>query len=118
MINKATADHYTWGAGCDGWRLVSAPGLSVIHERMPPGTAEARHFHRAARQFFFVLSGAAVMEVDGVRETLGPQQGLEIAPGLPHRIFNESKFDLEFLVISHPATLGDRVLREDPTPLR
>ena len=109
MVSKSTADHYTWGDGCDGWHLVKQPGLSVIHERMPPGTAEARHYHAQSRQFFFVLSGIATLELDGVHETLGPQQGLEVPPGMPHQIFNESDADVEFLVISQPPSHGDRV---------
>jgi mannose-6-phosphate isomerase-like protein (cupin superfamily) len=33
--------------------------LSVIEERMPPGTAGQRHRHQRSRQFFFVLEGEA-----------------------------------------------------------
>jgi hypothetical protein len=40
MISKDSAEHYTWSHGCDGWRLVDRPELSVIQERMPPGTIE------------------------------------------------------------------------------
>jgi mannose-6-phosphate isomerase-like protein (cupin superfamily) len=109
VISKESAEHYVWGAGCDGWRLVDQAGLSVIHERMPPGAAEARHYHQAARQFFFVLVGAATMELNGERLTLRAQQGIEIAPGAPHQISNDSDADVEFLVISQPTTRGDRV---------
>jgi mannose-6-phosphate isomerase-like protein (cupin superfamily) len=98
------------GAGCDGWHLVQQPGLSVIQERMPPGTAEVCHFHQHARQFFYVLSGAATLEVYGVRETLTAGQGLDIAPTVPHQIFNESVEAIEFLVISQPPSHGDRVV--------
>ena len=117
MISKASAEHYTWGDHCDGWHLVKTPGLSVIHERMPPGAAEVRHAHNAARQFFFVLSGTATLEVAGRIEVLGPQQGLEITPGEPHQMRNESHAPLEFLVISQPPSHGDRVLapRDEPT---
>ncbi len=107
-ISKATAEHYSWGSGCDGWRLVSQPGLSVIHERMPPATAETRHYHRQARQFFFVLVGQANLEVEGQQYELGPQQGQEVAPGVPHQMMNRSGQPVEFLVISTPPTTGDR----------
>ena len=109
MISKDTAEHYTWGDGCDGWRLVDRAELSVIHERMPPGTAEVWHHHQAARQFFFVLAGTATMEVGGVCRTLHALQGIEIAPGLFHQMRNDSDADIEFLVISQPTTRGDRV---------
>jgi len=110
VTSKESAEHYTWGDGCDGWRLVDRAELSVIHERMPPGTAEVRHYHQSARQFFFVLSGLATMDVGGARHALRAQQGIEIAPGAPHQISNDSDADVEFLVISQPTTRGDRVV--------
>ena len=61
-MSAGKAEHYQWGNGCDGWHLVNQPALSVIRERMPPGTAEVRHLHRNARQFFFVLSGTVHSE--------------------------------------------------------
>ena len=76
MISKDSVEHYTWGDGCDGWRLVDRAELSVIHERMPPGSSEARHYHERARQLFFVLSGTATLEVDGVRVTFPDGWGL------------------------------------------
>jgi mannose-6-phosphate isomerase-like protein (cupin superfamily) len=110
MISKATAEHYTWGDGCDAWHLVKTPALSVIHERMPPGTAEVRHAHQAAHQFFFALEGTATLEIAGRRVVLHPQQGVEVPPGVPHQMRNESDTAIEFLVISQPPSHGDRVL--------
>lgn len=54
-ISKDTAEHYTWGGNCDGWHLVKNAELSIIEERMPSGTAEVRHFHQRAQQFFYIL---------------------------------------------------------------
>jgi mannose-6-phosphate isomerase-like protein (cupin superfamily) len=110
VISKDTAEHYTWGDSCDGWQLVDRAGLSVIHERMPPGTAEVWHHHQIARQFF-VLSGTATIELGGQIHTLRAQQGIEIAPGLPHQMHNDSNADVEFLVISQPTTRGIGWLR-------
>jgi mannose-6-phosphate isomerase-like protein (cupin superfamily) len=109
-ISISTAAHYSWGPGCDGWHLVNRRELSVIRERMPPGASETRHLHAAARQFFYALSGSAVLEVDGVEWTLSAGEGLEVAPGAPHRIFNRSGAPLEFLVVSQPHSHGDRTL--------
>jgi mannose-6-phosphate isomerase-like protein (cupin superfamily) len=109
MIEKASAPHYTWGDGCDGWHLVRTPELSVIQERMPPGASEVRHRHARARQFFLVLSGALEIELAGEVARLGPQQGLEIAPGVPHQVMNRSAAPVEFIVVSQPPSHGDRV---------
>jgi len=100
--------HYTWGDDCDGWNLVDQPGLSIKQERMPPHTAETEHYHGKARQFFFILQGAAVFETSEGRFELNARQGLEIAPGLKHRIKNESDTDLVFVLCSQPSTAGDR----------
>lgn len=109
MIDIHSAEHYTWGEGCDGWHLVKTPALSVIQERMPPGTFEKRHYHNHARQFFYILAGQATLEVAGIVHTLQAHQGLEIPPGTPHQVFNHSDANLEFLVTSCPPSHGDRV---------
>jgi mannose-6-phosphate isomerase-like protein (cupin superfamily) len=108
-ISKNNAEHYTWGGSCDGCHLLKSPGLSVIQERVPPGGAETPHYHERAQQFFFVLSGEAVMELENKEIVLGPQQGLAVPPGIPHRFLNRGNMDLTFLVISAPPSHGDRV---------
>lgn len=107
-----TAEHYTWGSTCDGWHLLRSDSLSVIQERMPPGTAEQRHRHEWAQQVFFVLAGGAAFELDGETVQLGPQESLHVPPGTPHCIANHCPVDLHFLVISEPKAHGDRVLVE------
>lgn len=104
----ATAEHYTWGDGCDGWHLLKDPSLSVIQERVPPSMGEVRHFHAKARQFFYVLSGTATMEFGDRKVRFGAGQGLHVPPGTRHRFVNESDEDVVFLVISSPTTAGDR----------
>jgi quercetin dioxygenase-like cupin family protein len=107
-VSRATAEHYVWGGRCDGWRLLAGEGLSVIEERMPPGTEEVRHRHARARQFFYVLEGELTFELEGRLHTLHPREGLEIAPGVAHQVRNTSAADAAFLVISQPSTVGDR----------
>ncbi len=113
MVDTDSAEHYTWGDGCDGWHLVRTETLSIIEERMPPGTAEARHSHRAATQFFYVLRGTLSIEVEGVEQELSEGQGLVIRAGEAHQVLNRSAAAVEFLVVSNPPSHGDRV----PAPL-
>ena len=108
--NKSNAEHYLWGDNCDGWHLVKSQDLSIIHERMPAHTSEVRHYHQHARQFFYVLSGVATIEVDGKEITLKPHEGIEVPPLVPHQMFNKSNNEVEFLVTSQPTSKGDRVL--------
>jgi hypothetical protein len=78
--SRDTAEHYVWGNGCDGWRLVTQPDLSVIEERMPSGASE-------------VARG----------------DSLEVPPQIVHRVYNPFPDDVRFLVVSTPTTAGDRI---------
>lgn len=100
--------HYRWGKDCDGWNLVDNETLSVKMERMPAYTAEALHYHSAAQQFFFVLKGEALFEIEGEKITVGQEQGILVRPGQKHRIINGSEETLEFLLCSQPNTANDR----------
>lgn len=109
VVDRTTAEYYAWGAGCDGWRHLSGQDLSVIQERMPPGSAEVRHFHQRARQVFFVLSGELEVELDGTHFRLATGQSLEIPPGSAHHTWNPGRMDVWFLVISSPNARDDRI---------
>ena len=109
MISIQTAEHYTWGQGCDGWHLVRTPELSVIQELMPDGASEVRHLHGRARQFFFVLSGRLTIEIEGTRYELCAGEGLEVPPGSAHQAVNESGGVTSFIVVSQPPSHGDKL---------
>jgi methyltransferase (TIGR00027 family) len=111
-ISTAAAERYEWGAGAEGWHLVRRETLSVIQERMPPGTSEVRHRHLAATQFFFVLQGELEIEVAGATHRIAAGAGLEVRPGVPHQVFNRSASPADFLVVSQPPSHGDR----EPAP--
>jgi mannose-6-phosphate isomerase-like protein (cupin superfamily) len=74
---------------------------------MPPDTAETRHYHVRARQFFYVLSGALSLEVDGQTYELLSHKGVEVAARKPHQVRNDSENDIVFLVVS-PNSRCDR----------
>ncbi len=107
--NRSNASHYDWGTDCEGWHLLSSPELSVIQERMPPGSAESRHLHRSSRQLFFVLSGALAIERATKVFELSEQDSLEVAPGVAHTVRNTGAREALFLVISSPESHADRV---------
>lgn len=109
-ISTANADHYAWGAGCHGWHLLRNSGVSIIQESMPPQAAEVPHYHERSRQFFFVLAGALSVAMPGGVQVLAPEQGIEIPPGVPHHVRNAAECTTRFLVVSSPASHGDRVI--------
>lgn len=110
IVDISNAEHYLWGGSSDGWHLAKQDEMSVISERVPAGECEQRHFHARSRQFFYILMGEAVIEVDGEHISLQPHQGIEIPPGTAHQFRNESNSDVSFLVVSVPKSHGDRFL--------
>lgn len=108
VISIENAEHYVWGAVCDGWHLLKRDDMSVIQERVPAGGTEVMHYHTTARQFFYILEGRAEMTFDNQVLVLEKGQGIEIPPQVKHQFRNPSDAAVHFLVISMPSTRGDR----------
>ncbi|MEI2387513.1 cupin domain-containing protein [Breoghania sp. JC706] len=107
-VTAARANFYCWGGDCSGWRLLELDHFQVRQEAMPAGAAEEPHMHRAAHQFFYVLSGSMTMRTpDGVVR-VGAGQGFHVPPGLPHLVRNDEATELVFILSSSPSTVGDR----------
>ncbi|MFM1876507.1 MAG: hypothetical protein RL266_2244 [Bacteroidota bacterium] len=100
---------YNWGAGCTAWQFVNSPTLSVIRETMPAKSSESLHKHAKSQQFFFVISGEALFELDGERYVIKANQGMHVLPNQVHCITNPTDSDLELLVISEPHSHADRI---------
>ncbi len=109
---RANSEHYIWGDNCHGWHLLKNDRLSIIEESMPPNTSEVKHYHNKAQQFFYILKGNAVFELDNTTVQIGEREGIHIGQQIVHQIRNEGSMDLEFLVISEPTTKADRVIIE------
>lgn len=105
----ANSEHYKWGGNCDGWHLLKSESLSVISEKMPPGTSEVLHYHSKSQQVFYILSGEGTFEIEQETVTVGTNESLHIPVKTWHRINNKSNADLTFLVISEPKAQGDRI---------
>jgi len=112
--NVKNAEQYKWGVACDGWRLLNGPDLAVIHELIPPGYGEVKHYHDRSRQLFYVLEGKLQMLMADETLVLEKGDSLEVPPKVPHRVWNPFKENTTFLVVSAPSTVGDRVYLEPP----
>ena len=108
-VSRENAEHYRWGVDCDGWHLVKGKELSVIEEFMPPGSAEIRHYHERCQQFFYILTGEVLMEINGENVLIPAGCGVRILPGTRHQIRNPSSSPVRFLVISQPSSRDDRI---------
>jgi mannose-6-phosphate isomerase-like protein (cupin superfamily) len=109
VVSIDNAEHYVWGKVCDGWHLLQREDMSVIQERVPARGSEVMHYHTKARQFFYILEGEGTMGFEDRDVILRKDDGIEIAPQVKHQFKNQSDVDVHFLVISVPATRGDRV---------
>ncbi len=105
---KHPLQHATWGNKCDAFTLMDTEALSIKQEAMPANTAEELHYHKEAQQFFYILQGEAVFEIDYAIILLQKGEGIEVSPGIHHRILNKQTELLEFLVCSQPSTVNDR----------
>ena len=108
VVSIKNTEHYAWGDGCDGWHLLQDQNLHVIRESVPPGKSERKHFHSTAQQFFFILAGQAVIELEGDEYHLSGGEGIHVPARKPHTFKNPYPDPVEFLVISNPTTRGDR----------
>jgi mannose-6-phosphate isomerase-like protein (cupin superfamily) len=107
-VNRSNAEHYRWGTDCDAWRLVKNDDLTVIEEFIPSGGSEVMHYHKKAQQFFYIISGEVMMEMNGKSTLVQAGSGIHIAPGVRHRIRNPSSAAVRLLVISTPPSHGDK----------
>ncbi|MDY8135369.1 cupin domain-containing protein [Aquimarina sp. 2201CG5-10] len=106
---KENSKHYNWGDNCSGWHLVKSENLSVIEELMPPNALEQKHYHNFSEQYFHILKGTATFEIKDQIVEVEKGEGIHIPPQTVHRIRNNETSNLEFIVISHPSTRGDRI---------
>lgn len=78
------------------------PSSFGIHALFPAGTFVPRHIHEHQDEFFHVLDGTMVFELDGREITAGPGIHLTMPMGVPHAIYNRSDRPVSALVIVSP----------------
>lgn len=59
---------------------------SLAEATLPAGTQTDRHYHRLSEEFYFLLEGAALMEIDGETREVRQGDGILIPPGAWHQI--------------------------------
>ena len=109
IIDISTAEKYEWSEQCFGQHLLKSEQLSVIQERVDPGKSEIRHYHKVGKQFFFILSGSAVIEIEGTEYNLSAFQGIPVEPLENHTFKNTSSAVVEFIVVTSPKLENDRI---------
>ena len=59
---------------------------SLAEATVPVGKPTQRHFHKLSEEFYFVLEGQGVMEIDGEHRDVAPGDAVLIPPGAWHQI--------------------------------
>src|SRR5687768_12944632 len=53
---------------------------SLAEATLPSGAATQRHYHKLSEEFYFILEGAGLMEIDGQESTVSPGDAILIPP--------------------------------------
>lgn len=59
---------------------------SLAEATLPAGGATERHYHRLSEEFYYVLAGRGMMEINGEQREVGPGDAILIPAGAWHRI--------------------------------
>ena len=67
---------------------------SLAEAVVPAGGATDRHYHKLSEEFYFVLNGKAMMEIEGVTQEIGEGGAVLIPAGAWHQItgIEETRF--------------------------
>jgi mannose-6-phosphate isomerase-like protein (cupin superfamily) len=74
---------------------------SLAEARVPVGQPTQRHYHRQSEEFYFILEGRGVMEIDGETREVGPGDAILIPTGAWHTI-TAHEAELRFLCCCAP----------------
>lgn len=97
-------DHRPWG-----WfdRLVTGDGFQVKRIVVSPGAALSlqSHVHRA--EHWIVVSGTALVTLDGKQSTVGQNQSIYIPQGAQHRLENKTHTPMVLIEVQTGPYLGE-----------
>jgi mannose-6-phosphate isomerase-like protein (cupin superfamily) len=78
---------------------------SLAEAVLPAGAATERHYHRLSEEFYFLLEGDAVMEIDGESRAVASGDAILIPQGSWHQI--STKQGVRFLCCCAPPYAHD-----------
>jgi mannose-6-phosphate isomerase-like protein (cupin superfamily) len=75
---------------------------SLAEATVPAGTATQRHYHKVSEEFYFILEGHGLMDIDGETRNVGPGDAILIPRTAWHQITADSNSTLRFLCCCAP----------------
>jgi mannose-6-phosphate isomerase-like protein (cupin superfamily) len=81
----------------------NAVNQSLAEASVPPGGETIEHFHRTTEEIYFFTHGTGRMRLGDEEREVGPGDTVVIAPGVPHKLWNEGAEPLRLLCCCAPA---------------
>jgi mannose-6-phosphate isomerase-like protein (cupin superfamily) len=92
-------------------RNSSARKQSLAEATIPVGETVIEHYHKITEEFYYILDGTGLMEIEGEEREVGPGDTVIIVPGQRHKIANNGKIPLVLLACCSPQwTAEDQIL--------
>ncbi|MGD1978980.1 MAG: cupin domain-containing protein [Akkermansiaceae bacterium] len=87
--------------------LSNAPvkGQSLAEATLPSGGSTERHYHKVSEEFYYILNGNGMMEIDGEEREVGPGDAVLIPAGAWHEI--KAADEMQFLCCCAPPYAHD-----------
>lgn len=81
--------------------------FSIFEVQVAPRSRRPMHLHTREDEWFYVLSGTLVIEVDGIRHEVGAGDSVFAPRNIAHAIRNESEVPGRMLVIATPGGIEE-----------
>jgi mannose-6-phosphate isomerase len=97
-------DRRPWG---EYWVLADMPGYKVKRIDVLPGKRLSYQRHAQRAEHWVVVSGRALVTLDGVERELGPGESIDVPLGAAHRVANPGPELLSFVEVQHGSYFGE-----------
>jgi mannose-6-phosphate isomerase-like protein (cupin superfamily) len=75
---------------------------SLAEATVPAGLATTRHRHPRTEEFYYIIEGSGILEIDGETRTVAVGDACLIPAGATHQIYNAGPGDLKILCCCAP----------------
>jgi mannose-6-phosphate isomerase len=93
-----------WG---EYWVLADEPDHKVKRIRVSPGGRLSYQRHQFREEHWFVVSGTALVTLDGTDVVLAPGEAVDIPATTAHRVANTAAEDLVFVEVQRGTYFGE-----------